>query len=197
VFTGIVETTGEVRSVTIADGGTRLAIGAPGLAGGLRVGASISVNGACLTAVAVDPDGFEVDVVAETMARTNLGGLAPGHRVNLERPLPADGRFDGHIVQGHVDGVGTVASLTTEGSSRRMTIEAPRPLLRHVVEKGSITVDGVSLTVATVSDSGFDVALIPHTLAETTLGERGVADRVNLEVDILAKYVERLLTPSP
>jgi riboflavin synthase len=195
VFTGIVETTGEILSVGATDGGVHLSITAPGVAEGLRVGASISVNGTCLTAVTIAVPAFEVDVVAETLARTNLGGLAAGDRVNLERAMPAGGRFDGHIVQGHVDGIGTISSITSEGSSWRMSIETPRSLLRHVVEKGSIAVDGVSLTVAAVTEIGFEVALIPHTLAETTLGDRAVGDRVNLEVDILAKYVERLLSP--
>ncbi|MFO7547273.1 MAG: riboflavin synthase [Acidimicrobiia bacterium] len=195
MFTGIVETTGEILSVGATDGGVHLSITAPGVAEGLRVGASISVNGTCLTAVTIAVPAFEVDVVAETLARTNLGGLAAGDRVNLERAMPAGGRFDGHIVQGHIDGIGTISSITSEGSSWRMSIETPRSLLRHVVEKGSIAVDGVSLTVAAVTEIGFEVALIPHTLAETTLGDRAVGDRVNLEVDILAKYVERLLSP--
>jgi riboflavin synthase len=132
-------------------------------------------------------------VVLETLDRTNLGALQSGDPVNLELPMPASGRFDGHIVQGHVDGVGEVVSVVSEGEGRRMTIGAPEGLMRYLVEKGSVTVDGVSLTVAALTELGFEVALIPHSLTVTTLGLRQAGQKVNLEVDVLAKYVERLL----
>jgi riboflavin synthase len=163
------------------------------VAAGLTIGDSIAVNGVCLTVVDATPTGFAADVVKETLDRTNLGRLQPGSTVDLERPMLASGRFDGHIVQGHVDGVGRVERLANEGESVRMTIEAPETLLPYTVEKGSITVDGVSLTIAGLTADGFEVALIPHTLAVTVLGERRPGDLVNLEADVLAKYVERLL----
>lgn len=193
MFTGIVEQIGEIRDVIDGEGGRRVLISAPGLAD-MPIGASISVNGVCLTAVATDHDAVAVDVVPETLQRSNLGSLTPSTKVNLERAMPADGRFDGHIVQGHVDGTGTVSEIeeAPEGGVV-MTIEPADSLRRYVVEKGSITVDGVSLTVAAVVGDGFAVALIPHTLEMTTLGLRNPGDRVNLEVDVLAKYVERLL----
>jgi riboflavin synthase len=160
----------------------------------MTVGDSIAVNGVCLTAVAVDPPGtISVEAVPETLRRSNLGGLERGDRVDLERPLAAAGRFDGHVVQGHVDGIGTVRAVGVEGESRRYWFDVPPPLLRYLVEKGSVAVDGVSLTVSAVDAGGFEVVLIPHTLRETVLGLRGPGDVVNLEVDVLAKYVERLL----
>lgn len=193
MFTGIVEATGIVDDVYAIDGGLRVAIAAPDIVSGLGIGDSVAVRGACLTAVEVSADHFIVELVSETLDRTVLGELESGLRVNLERAMPASGRFDGHIVQGHVDGVGTVVSVASEGEGRRIEIRSTAEILRYVVEKGSITVDGVSLTVAAVSDDSFQVALIPHTLAVTTLGTLEPAVRVNLEVDILAKYVDRLL----
>lgn len=157
-----------------------------------RVGASVAVDGVCLTATVVHPDGFEADVVAETLARTTLGDLRPGDVVNLERALPASGRFDGHFVQGHVDATGEVVAIQPEGDGSRMVLRVPPGVLRYVVEKGSLAVSGVSLTVAAVRDDLVEVALVPHTLANTNLGRRRPGDRVNLEADILAKYVERL-----
>ncbi len=165
----------------------------PRVSAGLEVGGSIAVNGVCLTVVATTPTGFSADVVKETLDRTNLGDVEPGSTVDLERPMPASGRFDGHIVQGHVDGVGRVAGVTPEGEGVRMTITMPDRLQRFAVEKGSMTVDGVSLTIAAIVAGGFVVALIPHTLAVTVLGSRRPGDLVNLEVDVIAKYVERLL----
>jgi riboflavin synthase len=167
------------------------------LAIGLEVGDSIAVNGVCLTAVEVGPAGVTADVVAETLRRSNLGSVQTGDRVNLERPMRADGRFDGHIVQGHVDATGEVATVVPEGEGWLVRIAAPPEGLRYVVEKGSITVDGVSLTVTSVDADGFEVALIPHTLSVTTLGLLRPGDRVNLEFDVLAKYVERLLERQP
>jgi riboflavin synthase len=192
MFTGIVAQQGSIANVEAVVDGRRLTIDL-GHLDGLEVGDSISVNGVCLTAVEVVPGRATVDVVLETLDRTNLGALQAGDPVNLELPMPASGRFDGHIVQGHVDGVGEVMSVVSEGEGRRMTITAPEGLLRYLVEKGSVTVDGVSLTVAALTEHGFEVALIPHSLTVTTLGLRQAGQKVNLEVDVLAKYVERLL----
>lgn len=193
MFTGIVEQIGSVEHVADNEIGRRIVLSAPGV-GELPLGASISVNGVCLTAVETDDDTVAVDVIPETLQRTNLGTLLNASQVNLERPMPADGRFDGHIVQGHVDGVGTVAAIERgDDGGVVMTVDMPESLQRYLVEKGSITIDGVSLTVASVSEVGFSVALIPHTLEVTTLGLRNPGDTVNLEVDVLAKYVERLL----
>lgn len=193
MFTGIVEQMGEIAGVTETEAGKRVVIAGEGL-GDVPVGASVAVNGVCLTAVDAGADRMTVEVVPETLHRSNLGSLGVGSMVNLERPMPADGRFDGHIVQGHVDGVGTVAAIEREAGAVVMSVDAPEPLLRYLVEKGSVTIDGVSLTVAGLTDDGFTVALIPHTLAVTTLGLRQTGDQVNLEVDVLAKYVERLLS---
>jgi riboflavin synthase len=192
MFTGIVEHKGSVAEVERNGDSMRLVLETGPLAD-VDLGDSISVNGVCLTAVDVGPGRVGVDVVQETIARTNLGGLTAGDPVNLELAMRADGRFDGHIVQGHVDGLGSVAAVESEGEGARISIDVPAELLRYVVEKGSITVDGVSLTVAAVSPEGFQVALIPHSLQVTTLGLRKVGEKVNLEVDVLAKYVERLL----
>jgi riboflavin synthase len=198
MFTGIVTEMGTVTSSTPSAAGLSLEIAAPATTSDLAVGDSVAVNGVCLTAVAVAGGRFAVDVMGETLDRTGLGSIVPGSLVNLERPMAADGRYDGHIVQGHVDGVGAIVSVGDEGGSRRMQISIPAPLARYVVEKGSITVDGVSLTVTGVSalgdaESTFDVALIPHTLVVTVLGRRIPGDTVNLEVDVVAKYVERML----
>lgn len=193
MFTGIVEAIGSVARIEALDGGRRFVVECPALTDGMPVGSSVSVQGACLTATSVSASSFMVDLVGETLARTTLGSLRAGDPVNLERAMPAGGRFDGHIVQGHVDGVGTVRQIADEGTGSRLSVSCPPALLRHVVEKGSITVDGVSLTVARIDDEGFEVALIPHTLAVTTLGSLAPAAPVNLEVDILAKYVERLM----
>ncbi|HEY5889313.1 MAG TPA: riboflavin synthase [Acidimicrobiia bacterium] len=192
MFTGIVEDTGLVAEIADSGGVVAVTLESPILAD-LPIGASISVNGACLTAVSVFGSNVSVELVPETMSRTTFGRLSEGDRVNLERPMTPQTLFDGHIVQGHVDGVGTVDSVEVEGASRRMAVEVPEDLMRYIVEKGSVAVDGVSLTVAAVSESGFEVAIIPHTLEVTTLGQLEVGDRVNLEVDVLAKYVERLL----
>ena len=196
MFTGIVEQMGEVLSIEESPTGKRLVLEAEGI-GSLGLGASIAVNGVCLTAVDPKGDTVTLDVIPETLDRTNIGTLMTGARVNLERPMPASGRFDGHIVQGHVDGVGRVMQVDngTDGSVV-MEVETAAALLRYMVEKGSITIDGVSLTVASVTDASFTVALIPHTLEVTTLGLRTPGDQVNLEVDVLAKYVERLMSKS-
>jgi riboflavin synthase len=193
MFTGIVEQIGTVEEVSDNEEGRRLVLSAPGL-GELAIGASISVNGVCLTAVDTGDHTVSVEVIQETLRRTNLGTMLQASQVNLERPMPANGRFDGHIVQGHVDGVGTVSAVErSDLGGVVMKVEIPEALRRYVVEKGSITIDGVSLTVASLTDDWFGVALIPHTLEVTTLGLRNPGDTVNLEVDVLAKYVERLL----
>jgi riboflavin synthase len=192
MFTGIVAHKGSVVAVEDGGGVRRLTLEAGALAD-LEVGDSIAVNGVCLTAIAVQESRIAVEIVQETLSRSSLGAIQPGDAVNLERPMPAHGRFDGHIVQGHVDGVGTVSKVVAERDDRRLTIDVPPGLARFIVEKGSISVDGVSLTVAGVGSDRFDVALIPHTLEVTTLGLRDEGDQVNLEVDIIAKYVERLL----
>jgi riboflavin synthase len=186
MFTGLVQSTGTVA--TLAAG--RLRVEAPLE---LSEGDSVAINGVCLTAAAVSDWGFDADVMPETLRRTALGVLAEGDRVNLELPLRATDRLGGHIVQGHVDGTGTVESVNDDGFARVVRISAPLELLRYVVEKGSIAVDGVSLTVAEVDDDGFSVALIPETLERTTLGSAAPGRAVNIEVDVLAKYVEKLV----
>jgi len=192
MFTGIVEAVGLVVDVEPSAAGRSLAIESEGVVDGMTVGSSVAVNGACLTAVDVTQSGFSVQAVSETIDRTNLGSLEPGDRVNLERAMSVSDRFDGHIVQGHVDGLGIIDSLEPDDLGVRMGLTVPETLRRYLVEKGSVTVDGVSLTVASLTSTGIQIALIPHTLEITTLGDRRPGDRVNLEVDVLAKYVERL-----
>lgn len=192
MFTGIVEQIGTVIGVEETEKGRRMTIAAPGV-DDLSLGASIAVNGVCLTVVERRDGQISLDVVPETLHRTNLGSLSATSPVNLERPMPADGRFDGHIVQGHVDGTGVIRSITDDEGGAVVEIVANQDLMRYVVEKGSITVDGVSLTVVEASDTAFTVALIPHTLEVTTLGLRNEGDDVNLETDVLAKYVERMI----
>jgi riboflavin synthase len=197
MFTGIVAALGTVRAVERTSTGRRIRIADQALLNDIEVGDSVAVNGVCLTVVAATAGEIAVDVVQESLDRSNLGELHEGSRVDLERPLSVAGRFDGHIVQGHVDGVGIVAAIEAEGDARRMRIELRPDLARYVVEKGSITVDGVSLTVTAVGNelpTWFEIVLIPHTLEVTVLGLRRVGDKVNLEVDVLAKYVERLMT---
>ena len=192
MFTGLVATRGRVRALEPTAGGARLAVETP-LASELAPGDSVAVNGVCLTAVDASPDGFTADVVAETLRRSSLGPLAVGGEVNLELPLRPSDRLGGHMVQGHVDGTGTVESVIADGSAHLMRVAASPEILRYVVEKGSIAVDGVSLTVVEVDDDGFSAALIPETLERTTLGTARAGLEVNLEVDVLAKYVERLV----
>jgi riboflavin synthase len=187
MFTGLVAGTGTIRS--LSDG--RLEVETP-LAAELSPGDSIAVNGVCLTALDPTSDAFRADVMPETLRRTSLGPLRSGDPVNLELPLRATDRLGGHFVQGHADGIGTVESLREEGFSRVVRIAAPAELLRYVVEKGSIAVDGVSLTVSAVDEEAFEVSLIPETLERTTLGAAAPGRTVNLEVDVLAKYLEKL-----
>ena len=191
MFTGIVETTGEVQAVIDDEGGRRMRIGAP--FEGLDHGQSISVSGVCLTVEkAADGEWFEVFLARETLARTFFEDLDGSDRVNLERAMPADGRFDGHIVQGHVDTTAEIVGIEQEGEDWTFTFSLPEAHRDYLVQKGSITVDGISLTVADRRAEEFDVAIIPTTYAETTLSEKSVGDPVHLEVDVVAKYVEQL-----
>ncbi|WP_214370421.1 riboflavin synthase [Pseudonocardia sp. H11422] len=195
MFTGIVEEVGEIIDVRRTDEVVALTVRGPTVTSDAAHGDSIAVNGVCLTVINSDgaTDGtFTVELVPETLRRSSLSGIEPGSKVNLERALPAGGRLGGHIVQGHVDGVGTVLSRTPGERSDEVRFGLPPELARYVVEKGSIAVDGVSLTVAATDGESFTVALIPTTLADTTLGVRQAGDSVNLEVDVVAKYVERL-----
>lgn len=192
MFTGIIESLGTVGEIAGTDEGRRLVVEAD-LAPELKAGDSISVNGVCLTITEQVGSSFSLDVVSETLRRTNLGALLAGDSVNLERPLRADGRLDGHVVQGHVDTFGAVSSVTPEGAGRRIAIDVSPHYRRYLVEKGSIAVDGVALTIAGVTDTGFEAALIPFTLQVTNLGLRQAGQQVNLEFDVLAKYLERLM----
>ena len=197
MFTGIVEELGHVQSVVPNEGGARLVIEAGTVLEDAQLGASIAVNGCCLTVVAWDRFAFSADAVIETLERTNLGDLEVGDAVNLERPVRLNERLGGHLVQGHVDATGTVRGREPQpDGSTLVTFDAPADVRRYIVLKGSITVDGVSLTVARRDDTSFAVALIPHTLEVTTLGTHKPGDRVNLEVDLIAKYVEALLAPT-
>lgn len=195
MFTGLVEEMGTVRERVPSAAGARMVIASDVVREGLAIGDSVSVNGACLTVVQLTDDSFAVDCVEETLRRTSVGDRQAGDRVNLERAMRVGDRLGGHIVQGHVDGTGTIRDITPEGDGVLMSVAADGDLLRYVVEKGSITVDGVSLTVASRQPDGFTIALIPHTMEATTLGPDTVGRRVNLEADVLAKYVEALVRP--
>ena len=193
MFTGIVREQGQVVSAEAGGAGVRLVVDAPVTAGAVAVGDSVSISGVCLTVTAAANGSLAFDVVHETLNRTAFGDLAPGTPVNVEPALRAGDPLGGHYVQGHVDGVGRIRRIDPEGDGRRVWIDPPLELERYLVEKGSVAIDGVSLTVAQLDESGFAVALIPHTLAVTTLGGLAAEDLVNLEVDVLAKYVERLV----
>jgi riboflavin synthase len=193
VFTGLIREVGRVAGVDGGPDGVRLIVEAPATAAAAQLGDSIALSGVCLTVVERTDGRLSFDAVPETLARTSLQTLEPGSRVNVEPALRAGEPLGGHYVQGHVDGVGSVRSVEPEGDGRRIWIDAPADLLRYVVEKGSVAVEGTSLTAAAVDDRGFAVALIPHTLEQTTLGALEPGDPVNLEVDVLAKYVEKLL----
>lgn len=197
MFTGLVEEVGIVRSVTSVGEGARVEIGAAVVLSDVEMGSSIAVNGCCLTVVAWGDDWWAADAVPETLNRTNLGALGPGDPVNLERPLAANGRYGGHVVQGHVDGTGEVQRIEElDDGSYLYTFSLPSELLSYVVEKGSIAIDGISLTIAHITPTSFSIAIIPHTHAVTVMGQRQLGDTVNLEADVLAKYVERLVRPS-
>jgi riboflavin synthase len=193
VFTGLIREVGRVAGVTGGGDGVRLEIEAPLTSDGASIGDSVAINGVGLTVVSVEGARLAFEAVPETLARSSLGRLAAGSPVNLEPALRAGDALGGHYVQGHVDGVGSVRTVEPEGAGRRLWFDAPPDLMRYVVEKGSIAIEGTSLTVAALDEAGFAVALIPHTLVETTFGTLAPGDTVNLEVDVLAKYVERLL----
>ncbi len=194
MFTGIVEALGEVVSLDRGKDSARLRLRAPGVTAGTAPGDSLAVDGVCLTVVDTDDTGeVTADVMRETLDRSSLGSLSAGSWVNLERPVPVDGRLGGHVVQGHVDGVGRIGDRTPGDRWELVQVELPEGLARYVVEKGSVTIDGVSLTVVSVDDTHLTVSLVPTTLERTTLGRKSKGDAVNVEVDVLAKYVERLL----
>jgi riboflavin synthase len=195
MFTGLIEGVGSLAARDIRGGDARLRIAAGTLPfDGVQLGESIAVNGACLTVVAYDGAGFEADASNETLALTTLGALPVGAALNLERAMRPDDRLGGHLVSGHVDGVGQVLRIEQDARAQRWTFAAPRSLLRYIAQKGSVCVDGVSLTVNAVDAEGFEVALVPHTVAHTAFARTAVGDAVNLEVDLVARYVERLLT---
>lgn len=195
MFTGIIEETGSVKKIIGHQVSGYIEIKAGKVLEGTQIGDSIAVNGVCLTVTRIHGDSFVADVMAETLRMTNLGGLPIGARVNLERAMAANGRFGGHIVSGHIDGTGTICSLQPEGNAVWVTIAAPESILHFIVNKGSIAIDGISLTVAYVDDKVFKVSIIPHTGEETTLLKRKPGDIVNLENDVIGKYVEKLLKP--
>lgn len=193
MFTGLVEELGIVQKIDRGPNSARLTVRARSVLEGIKLGDSVAVNGVCLTVVDIDHGSFTVEVMAETLKRTNLDNLASGKFVNLERALRLDSRLDGHLVSGHVDGMGTIVHQEKIDIALVTTIRAPDEILRYLVEKGSVAVDGISLTVVSLVDTGFVVSLIPHTVQNTTLCFKKVGDIVNLEVDIIAKYVERFL----
>jgi riboflavin synthase len=193
MFTGIIEEVGEIAEIADSGGFRTVRVRARRILDGIQPGASVSVNGVCLTARTIHNDGFTADLSRETLERTSLNILVAGSLANLERPMRADGRFDGHIVQGHVDGVGRIRAFTRKGDDYRLNVEFPESALRYIVEKGSISVDGISLTIARVKPYVFEVAIIPHTFDNTNLQRAQAGDPVNLEFDVIAKYVERML----
>ncbi len=193
MFTGIIEEVGEIVAVTDTTDFRTIRVRAREVLTDSKVGSSIAVNGVCLTAITVDNSGFTAELSRETLVRSSLNGLGVGTVVNLERPMRADGRFGGHIVQGHVDGVGRIRSFERDGDSWSLVVEYPKSASQYLVEKGSITLDGISLTIAALRPDAFDVAIIPHTLDNTNLGRAKAGDPVNLEFDVIAKYVERML----
>ncbi len=193
MFTGIIEETGSV-SVQKTSAGAKINVKCKTVLDGTKIGDSIAVNGVCLTVTSLENSSFTADVMAETLRRSNLGLLAAGDKVNLERAMSAEGRFGGHIVSGHIDGCGTIAKIQKEGIANWLYIRCDSKILNLIIEKGSITIDGVSLTVALVNDTEFAVSIIPHTASETTLLSKKIGDKVNLENDIVGKYVQKLMT---
>ena len=194
MFTGLVAELGTVQRLARQGNSYHLTVGAQKVLQNLKIGDSVAVNGACLTVVRMDDSGFTADVMPETVRLTNIDSLQPGSKVNLERTLRLCDGLDGHIVSGHVEGLGTISEQRPEGIAVVVTIATPPELLKYIIKKGSIAIDGISLTVTEVTDTSFSVSLIPHTAKETTLGFKKVGDSVNLETDILGKYVERMLT---
>ena len=195
MFTGIIEEVGTVRRIEHGAKGARLTIGAKTVLEDTKIGDSIATNGVCLTVVSKTSDSFSADVMAESLRRSALGSLQSGSPVNLERAMAANGRFGGHIVSGHIDGTGTIASQKREDNAVWVKVKSPAPLLRYIVEKGSIAIDGVSLTVAAVTETDFSVSIIPHTGAQTILLDKKPGEPVNLECDVIGKYVEKLIQP--
>lgn len=195
MFTGLIEEVGAIRAVRRGARSSVLSVGAEAILSDLKVGDSVAVNGVCLTAAGVDNGGFTADVMHETLRRSSLAGLSPGSPVNLERAMAAGGRFGGHIVSGHIDGTGTITDRRRDDNAVWYTVAASPSLLRYIVEKGSIAIDGISLTVARVGNQDFSVSVIPHTAAVTILGGKRPGDTVNLETDVIGKYVEKLLRP--
>ena len=195
MFTGLIEEVGILRAARKGAHSSVLSIGARDILDDLKVGDSVAVNGVCLTATSVDSGGFAADVMHETLDRSSLSALVPGSPVNLERAMAAGGRFGGHIVSGHIDGTGSITARRRDDNAVWYTVSASPSLLRYIVEKGSIAIDGISLTVAGVSERDFSVSVIPHTAAVTIRGGKGPGDTVNLETDIIGKYVEKLLRP--
>ena len=195
MFTGIIEELGTVQRIERGASGARLTIAAKTVLEGTKLGDSIATNGVCLTVVSLTSDSFSADVMAESLRRSNLGALQTGSPVNLERAMPLNGRFGGHIVSGHIDGTGTIASQKREDNAVWVTVRTAASLLRYIVEKGSIAIDGVSLTVAAVDESSFAVSIIPHTGAQTILLDKKPGETVNLECDVIGKYVEKLFAP--
>ncbi|SFB94444.1 riboflavin synthase [Ruminococcus albus] len=196
MFTGLIEETGTVCEVCRNGNASFIRIAAEKVLDGTKVGDSIAVNGVCLTVTDHDGKIFRADVMNETLSRSSLGTLKQGSKVDLERAMSAEGRFGGHIVSGHIDGTGTVSSIKQDGIAVRYTISADDKLLRYIVEKGSVTLDGISLTVAAVTDTDFTVSVIPHTAEQTILPYKKVGDIINIETDIIGKYVEKLLRPA-
>lgn len=195
MFTGIVEGTGEVISFTEGAESWRLVLRAAGVAGGMQIGDSLACNGCCLTVVGVDGEQLSFDLLDETVRLTSFAGLGPGSLINLERSLAANGRFGGHVVSGHIDAAGEILEFEPRGKNHYLRVSAPEEFRQYLVYKGSIAIDGMSLTVAEVHDDGLAVWIIPHTIAVTNLSQSQPGDRVNLEFDLLAKYVERLIAP--
>jgi riboflavin synthase len=193
MFTGIIEAVGEIDTIEDTGGFRTLRVRAGSILDGIAAGASIAVNGVCLTVRTFAPGSFSAELSAETLERTSLSNLRPGTTVNLERPMRADGRFGGHIVQGHVDGIGKIRSFNRDGDNWNLQVEFPERAARYIVEKGSIAIDGISLTVAAIAPQVLEVAIIPHTFENTNLRHARAGDTVNLEFDVIAKYVERML----
>lgn len=193
MFTGIIEEVGHIQTIKRGARSAVLQIAATTVTTGLHIGDSVAVNGVCLTATSVSPQGFAADAMPETLNRSNLGALAPGSPVNLERAAQLGGRLGGHIVSGHIDCCASITGIQRDDNALWITLAAPRDMLRYIIEKGSVALNGVSLTVAGVDDAGFAVSLIPHTATATTLGTLRVGDKINLECDIIGKYVEKLL----
>ena len=194
MFTGIIEEIGTIKSINSNGISSQLCISANAILEDTKIGDSIAVNGVCLTVTSIKSNLFTADVMAETLRRSNLGSLIPQSKVNLERAMPANGRFGGHIVSGHIDGTGTIVEIKPEGNAVWIKINCSDNLLKYIIHKGSITIDGISLTVAKVTDSDFSVSIIPHTAANTTLLQKKSGDVVNLENDVVGKYIEKLLS---